>query len=197
MDDCCSVISGRLTLAESIMSKGVRVWAEDADGGRVVAQSDVGAEGDFRMGGITAGRYRVFARSRDGATEELSTIELGPVDQKILNKAVTFADRRFSMELVGLDGRLSESAATVSRGGQHVIFVGGKGVSAAGLTLSTNSPYFHIDSSTVSQQDVKGSASVISFSLKIDAETPPGVYSLFASAAPNERSVLIGAIRVR
>jgi hypothetical protein len=119
------------------------------------------------------------------------------VDEKVLNRPVSFGERRFSLELVGLDGRLSESAATVIHGSEHVVFLGGRGIDAKDLVLSTTSPYLHIDSSTISQQDVRTSPAVISFSLKIDAETPAGVYSLFASAAPNERSVLIGAIRVR
>lgn len=197
MDDCCGVISGRLSAATGRLGKDIRVWAEDSSNGRVVGQAEAGADGTFRMGGISAGEYKIFARSASGASEEIATVELEPTGEKTINRSVALYDAKVALDLVGLNGRLAEPAIIVSKGNKHTLYVSGKDLDAQSVKLSVNSRFLHIDASSILQKEAADDAGVLSFDLIVDPETPRGIYSLFASAGGSTRSVLIGALRVQ
>ena len=197
MDDCCAVIEGRLSSIGARLPRSMRIWAEDAVSGRVVGQAESNSEGGFHIGGITAGTYKVYARGRGSAlVEEIGSVELAPADQKILKKTVEFPDGGLALQMIGIDGKLSESAVSTNRGTRRTLFVGGRSFDQDGMIFSANSPFIHVDASTQTRQDRVSAVSVASFDVVIDPDTPSGIYSIFASSRTSERSVLIGAIRV-
>ncbi len=197
MDDCCAVIEGRLSSATGRLSKPMRIWAEEAASGRVVGQAESNSDGAFHMGGIMAGSYKVYARTRGSAmVEEIGSVELEPTDQKSLKKTVEFPDGGLALQMIGLDGKLSESAVSTMKGTRRTLFVGGRSFNEDGMIFSANSPFIHVDASTQTPQDRVAAVSVASFDVVVDSDTPRGIYSIFASSRTSERSVLIGAIRV-
>jgi len=197
MDDCCAVIEGRLSSTAGRLPRSMRIWAEEASSGRVVGQAESNSDGAFHMGGITAGTYKVYARVRGSAlVEEIGIVELEPTDQKTLKKTVEFPDGGLALQMIGLDGKLSEAAVSTVKGTRRTLFVAGRSFDHDGTIFSANSPFIHVDASTQTAQDRVAAVSVASFDIIIDADTPSGIYSIFASSRSSERAVLIGAIHV-
>src|SRR5439155_16408777 len=66
-DNCCGTIAGKLTLAPGRAAKDLRVWAEESESGRVIAQADTAADGSFRLGGLPESSYSIFWQTHDDA----------------------------------------------------------------------------------------------------------------------------------
>ncbi|MBP7416736.1 MAG: matrixin family metalloprotease, partial [Pyrinomonadaceae bacterium] len=89
---CCQAVSGKLTLLSGKAAKNLKVWAEELETGRVIAQVDVDADGNYRIGGLTQGSYKLFWKVKNGpgrsTSSEFDTVDvenndLKPATQKI------------------------------------------------------------------------------------------------------------------
>lgn len=198
-DDCCATVSGKLTFPVTKSVRTLGVWAEDSGSGRVVAQAEVSADGRFRIGGIAPGTYSLYWTSRTGtngsSSGDLGSLKVDKSEAAILNQKITFGSSAMSLEFLGLNSQLGESSISIEGGREQMLYIGGKGLDAKTTAIEFASPFLHVATSPVNQ-DFGDDVSVISIFVKVDPETPPGVYSIFARGEDGTRTAIPGGIRV-
>ncbi|HTK38943.1 MAG TPA: matrixin family metalloprotease [Pyrinomonadaceae bacterium] len=199
-DSCCGEIDGTLTLVSGRGTSGLFVWAEDKDSGRVMAEAPVNAVGQFNLGGLSEGTYRVYAQSI-GHNEKSSAVRLGDVevekfDVKTLNRRVRFGTPGFDLQYLGVNGAISALAVPVEPGRVSLLFLGGKGIDEKSVKIASDSPFISIVPGTTSTQDYGNDLKVISVEIKIDEAALPGEYSVFGESEGGLRRFLVGSLVV-
>ena len=154
-------ISGRLTtnvLGRARSVAGAHIYAEDIATGNVVASSISSASGQYRVDGLPAGVYRVFAQPLDGAIAaseiggvnglQFSPLETSPPFRSFVasnskpSQSVNVssdANVRLSFfvfsrapalapRLIGINGELSTAPLPLRPGDALTIFISGEGV---------------------------------------------------------------------
>jgi hypothetical protein len=195
-DICCGVVMGRLTASGK--TKGVTIWAEDTQG-RVVAQTEANADGSYRLGGLSDAKYQIFWQRRDPSGT--STGDLGSVT--IENGAIATLSKRINADLadivvedVGLGLHPGDSAILVRPGRQYTICLAGHGLADAVTSVTFSSKSIHSEIASLSRQDLGRKADAVSLSISLDPDTPPGVYTLYATRRDGTRAAAVGAVLV-
>jgi hypothetical protein len=198
-DACCASIAGKLTYPSARSTK-LRVWAEDADTGRVIAQVEAAADGTFRIGGLHVGKYSVFwQRSGEHGSSSiggLGTVELEMEETSVINERISFGLPELTLDYVGINGQLADLAVPVSAGRDYLIYVGGTKVDLNGVTVAFSSPFLKVSQDHTFQSDHGQSVSVAGFVVSVDQDIPPGGDSIFSTGPTGARSSLIGALNV-
>ena len=199
-DDCCASITGKLTLPVGKTFKSLRVWAEERETGRVLAQTDVAADGKYRLGGLPPGTHNLYWESRSGtngsSTGELGTAKVDRNEITLANQKITLGLSALALDFFGVNGQLGESGVSMESGREQKIYLGGKGLNAKSVTIEFASPFLHAVPSSVLNQDFGENVSVVSLLVTVDPDTPPGVYSIFARGEDGLRAAVIGAIKI-
>ncbi len=196
---CCGILTGHLAGLNK-NTKTVDLWLEEALTGRIVAHTSSGVEGGFRFGGVETGVYNVVARE-EGVSGNYSTASIGGAT--VLNGETASFDHKlsrrpldFSTELLGKNGILSDSPIKLVRGSSYGLYIGGKQLTSDRVKLEIGSPYLTIDSASVGDTAYDEGFSGLRFSLNVDAETPPGNYSICAVSTSGSRDCIAGGIVV-
>lgn len=199
-DNCCGTVVGKLTQPKGKTIKKLQVWAEEANSGRIVGGVSTNADGSFRFEGLNAGSYQFYAQDADifdGATsEQLGSFEI--IKGKTLNvsKRVKSAERIFSVQYAGFNGQISDLAVPLNSGKSYLIYIGGKNLDAQSLEIGFNSAHLSITPNSVTAHDYGSEVSVLSFEIKIDADTPAGDYSLYVQSQNDTKRFLVGGLTV-
>ena len=200
-EECCSAISGRLIQAASKFAASVRVWAEDGKTGRVVAQTESGTDGSFRLGGLSAGSYSVFWQRVAGAETspigELGTVRLAAGDEKVFSEKINLRHSDLVLNYLGTNNQLSESAVSVGSLREFVVYLGGKDIDVNKISVEFNSPYFRAVPGSIKAYDFNEGLSAISFVLAVDGDVQPGVYSVYVTGEDGILGALVGGLKVR
>lgn len=198
--DCCAVISGKLSQSDSWQTAPIRVWAEDNDTGKVVAQDELLGAGGFRLGGLMPGVYSVFWQGTGSdaqtAIGQLGTFRVSSGQNRILNDKVDPVTSDVGLSFIGLNGQLADSAVTLSGEREYTIYLGGKDLEHQRVSIEFNSPYFRAVPGSVKQYDFGNDRSAVSFILSVDPNAPRGVYSLFLTNDDGILAALVGGLRV-
>ncbi len=199
-DDCCSSVTGKLTVPVGKSFKNLRVWAEESGTGRVLGQTDVASDGRFRLGGLPPGTHNFYWKSRSGAngssSGELGELKIETGETSVLNQKIVFGPSSLALDFFGVNGQLGESGISIESGRQQMIYLGGKGLDPKTVQIEFASPFLHAVPLTLLHQDFGDDVSVISLFVMVDPETPPGVYSIFARGEDGSRAAVIGALKV-
>lgn len=219
-------ISGKLLLnrGAATSTAGLTVFAEEFGTGKVVAGAIASASGDYQIGGLAPGSYRLIAQSANGL---LSGTDIGAAESADL--ASTSLVRTFEISraplvvkagvnsnaapvfllptdppatihprMIGLNAELSTVAVPLAAGKTFTIYVGGEGVDQiAGLGISTSSPLIRVVPETLTSEEFGTDYPVISFQVTIDSSVAAGDYSIRLQSVSGERSYLAGAITIR
>ncbi len=200
-ETCCAAIAGKLTANSAKAFKDIRVWAEESRTGRVAAQVEAGPDGGFRLGGLQAGTYSVFWQKDSGLLTSpvgsLGAFTIEKDETRTLFEKVSVGRSDVRLNFVGINRQLSDSAVAIDSGREYTVYLGGKNLDAAKITIEFNSPFLTVSPETLTKQDFGEDVSVINFVLAVHAETPRGVYSIFATGKDGTMNSLIGALNVR
>ena len=199
-DSCCGEIDGMLTILSGRVTGNLFVWAEDAGSGRVMAGGAVNAAGEYRLGGLSDGKYRLFVQNTGHAEKLTSAVQLGDVqvesgDVKTLNRRIRFGSPGFDLQYLGVNGAVSALAVPVEPGRVTLLFVGGKGVDEKAIKIASDSPFVNVIPGTISGQDYDNGLRVISVEVKIDEAAESGEYSIFGES-DGARRFLVGSLVV-
>ena len=198
--ECCATVTGKLSLPLGKSAKNIRVWAEDGLTGRVAAQTDVSADGTFRLGGLPPGKHNLYwktkSQSNGSSTGELGLVQAESGETKILNQKISLAQTVLALDFLGVNGQLAESGVSIETGRETLIYLGGKGLDSKNILVEISSPFLHVVPLSSANQDFGDNVSVMSLAVSVDSDTPPGVYSIFAKAEDGSKAALIGALKV-
>ena len=199
-EGCCRTVSGKLALSSGKPAKKLRVWAEERETGRVVAQADTDADGLYRLGGLTQGSYRIYWKVNSGnsrsTSSEFDNLVIENNDIKPATQKINIVPTDVELDYVGINGQLAESAIAVTRGREQTIYLGGKNLDAKGISIGLSSPYFRVISSSLTGQDFGPDISVVSLVILVDSDAPRGAYTIFATDENGSKTALIGALKV-
>lgn len=199
-DDCCARISGRLTAETRRAVKNLRVWAEEAETGRVIAQVETESDGSFRLGGLRSGNYALFWKAKDLTTAtsigELGVVSVEKAENKILNQKILFIPSELALRHVGFNGQLAGFAVPVNGGRSYVVYLGGKNLVAKSVDIDFHSPFLTVSRNSILNLDYGEDISVISFEVNVDPNTPAGEYTIFVTSHSGSQACLVGGLTV-
>jgi hypothetical protein len=220
-------ISGRLSTNVSGRARsifGAQMFAEDVATGEVAASGISSATGAYRVDGLSAGVYRVFAQPLDGAVAAgeiangpQSPLETAPLFRSFIasNKSPSqslnvsaSSDLRLSFfvfphspalapQLIGMNGELSTAPLPLRPGENFTIFVAGEGVDDVALGgISISSPLISVVPGSLREAKFETPFPVISFDITIANPIQSGDYTIRLQTTKGELAFLPGAITI-
>jgi hypothetical protein len=183
----------------------VNVWAETIATGRVVASGVTTEDGSYRLDGLMPGQYRVVVTPRD-ETQRFRSFEIS-------NQAVVKADLPTTLNynlippqgllpsvtprLIGLNGELSTVALPVEPGKKIKLYLSGEGIDQVpGTGIVLNSPYFTVDPSSLTREQIGTGFPVVSVEVTALPNAPFGDYSIKLQANSGETAFVPGALTI-
>jgi Matrixin len=220
-----SSISGRLTSntagrARSIF--GAQLFAEDVSTGSVVGSSISSTAGAYRVDGLNAGVYRMFAQPLDGAVS-VDEIARGPQSETTplfrsfvaSNKSPTQSvnisansDLKLSFfvfartpaltpRLIGMNGELSTAPLPLRPGDTLMVYVAGEGIDDVALDgISISSPLISVVPGSVREAKFDTPFPAVSFEINVAGNVPFGDYTIRLQTTKGELAFLPGAITI-
>ncbi len=200
------------------------VWIEDLDSGKVMASGLTSSSGRFNFNSVPPGNYRAMVEYVDEAVKEADALTAaGERQPSVRGHAFRSVEMRSSLRVItdkptplnyvlvppqnsapvliprfiGLNGELSSVPLPVAAGEKITIYVGGEGVDQIpgnGLVLS--SPLMTIDPASLTREEFHRSTPVISFTVTVAANTPPGDYTLKLQSNTGEVAYLVGSLTI-
>ncbi len=194
-EGCCGTLAGRVTMPGT--RGGVLVWAELKDSGVVAGQATTSADGSFRIGGLPKGEYSVYWQktgSSSGGDAGDARIEPG-VTTALFERAAA-RKNLLSLDYIGLNGQLYDSAVGLRAGGEFTVYLGGRGLDDGKTRIFVRSEHISIDTSSLTVHDLRDDIPVISLLIKVSPDAPKGSYSIFASRGDGSQAALVGALDI-
>ena len=183
---------------------GVTVWAENVANGRVIASDVTAEDGTYHLESLAPGQYRVVVASGADTTQKFRSFELS-------NQAVVKADvatplnsnlvppqaSGLNPKMIGLNAELSTVALPLTAGKRVKIYLGGEGVDQVpGTSIGVNSPFFTVDPSTLTREQLAAPFPVVSIELQVAPNAPFGDYTLRLQSNSGETAYVPGAITI-
>jgi hypothetical protein len=220
-------ISGRLTSnaagrARSVF--GAQMFAEDVSTGAVVASSISSTAGAYRVDGLSAGVYRVFAQPLDGAVpaDEIANGAQSPAETTPLFRSFIASNTSPSQSLnvsansavklsffvfprtptltprfIGMNGELSTAPLPLRAGETFTIYVAGEGVDdVAWEGISISSPFINVVPCSVRESKFDTAFPAISFDIAVGRNIQFGDYTIRLQTTKGELAFLPGAITI-
>jgi len=220
-------ISGRLTTnisgrARSIF--GAQMFAEDVSTGGVVASSISSTAGAYRVDGLGAGVYRVYAQPLDGAVpaDEIANGPQSPVETTPLFRSFIASNKSLSQsmnvsassdlklsffvfphtpaltaQLIGMNGELSTAPLPLQPGQTLTIYVAGEGVDDVALNgISISSPLISVVPGSLREANFDTPFPAIGFDISIANSIQFGDYTIRLQTTKGELAFLPGAITI-
>jgi len=202
---------------------GAQLWAENTLTGRVVADTVVSQDGTYRIDALPPGQYRLLIEQRGGPTDGSASVARNdgsaPESERLMsiaevaNHVVVTANALSSLgsnsvapqaapqflnpRLLGINGELSNIALPLEAGKRFRIYLGGEDVDQVpGTAISINSPFFKVDSASLTREQFSTSFPVVSIEVTVAANAPFGDYSIRLQSNSGEVAFLAGGITI-
>jgi Carboxypeptidase regulatory-like domain/Matrixin len=200
--ECCGSIAGKLLTPDGRPASTVDVWIEDAETGKIYAQTTTSTEGSLQLDGLEPGSYTLFSQRKSRTKSSLPAQEIGNVtveagEISALTKRLSSGPDDIDVKYVGFNGQISGSVIPVNAGKTYTIYLGGRNLSAKTTSIFFSTPHLTVVANSVTTHDFGGDFSVISFEMNADAKTPVGEYSVFVDSPGGGRGAMVGGIAVR
>jgi hypothetical protein len=210
-------VEGKLLAANA-----AHVWIEDLDSGRVMASGVTSSDGRFSFNSVPSGNYRAMVEYFDASANETDALKAAG-DRQSPGRARAFrsVEMRSSLRVVadkatplnyvlvpnsapaliprfiGLNSELSSVPVPTAAGQKITLYVSGEGVDQIpGNGLILSSPFMTIDAASLTLEQFNKSTPVISFSVTVAANAPPGDYTLKLQSNTGEIAYLVGGVTI-
>lgn len=202
VEECCGSAGGKIIGPNGRAAKTVQVWAEEAETGKLSAETVTGTDGGFKFEGLKSGDYNIYAQRTLGANIRIPAQEIGKAtidtaETTIATKKLTAAASDFQFQYLGFNGQLSGLAVPLSAGRTYTVYLGGKDFDKDSISIAFNSPFLTVSPKTIANVDFGGEISAVSFEIRVDPLTPVGEYSVIAETDNSGRAAIVGGIAVR
>ena len=198
-EECCASISGKITAGATRSVSGLKVWAQDSETGRVIAQTETAADGAYRMGGLLAGDYVLYWKSQDAALNSMGSLgdlRVETSENKVLNARISFKTGEPSVQYLGLNGRLADFSLPLTGGRSYTLNVGGKDLDARIARIEFSSPHITAMDMPPVLQQFGENISGLTYFISVDADIPAGQYTITLTGENGSKTCLIGALSV-
>jgi hypothetical protein len=222
-------IAGRVTTNISGRARpvfGAHFFAEDVASGRVVASSVSASSGQYRIDGLHAGVYRVFAQPLNGSVTAMdigangrtfgladttpvfrSFVASNSTPSQSLNISSKTALKlgffvfsnapTLTPRLIGMNGELSTAPLPLRPGETFTVYVAGEGVDDLSLEgISFSSSLIRIIPESLREEAFDVGYPVMAFDATVDGRIQPGDYSIRLQSRGGELAFLPGAITI-
>jgi hypothetical protein len=199
--ECCGTIEGKLAIPGR-PNRSIEIWIEDT-AGRVHGNVKAAPTGEFSFGGLSQGKYRLFAhepgRSRNAlpaqviGTAVITSGETTTVAGRA-NLGTLHAD--VDIGYVGSNGQLADMAVSVAPGRSYLIYLGGRNLDPKDLSIRFTSPEIMAVPGSLRSMDYGSEISVVTFELRVSPRAARGEYTIFAESRTGDRRAIIGALTV-
>lgn len=202
-ENCCGALKGKITLSPTLAANNFYVWLEDAQTGKIQAETLTQPDGTFSLEGLSAGRYRVLAqdsgekqknRKKTFSGGELGEVTIDNGKVAVLEKQIAFKERSFNLKYIGSSGQISNIPISVSGGKSFQIYLGGENLNPNELNISASTPFIKVTPNTTVRQDFGDEISVLSFIITVKSNAPAGEYSLRIQKNNGEVEYFVGGI---
>jgi len=194
-ENCCSSVTGRITVVGE-KTFPLQVWLEDAESGRLQAFNVSNSYGSFFIGGIEAGKYRLYVqgiKNNKIVSSELGTILLKPASTIRIFRIVEPKTANLSAEKIGFNAQLSTNSIIVNPSSTYLVYLSINNNSSQEIQIESTSPNIKPIADTIIVHESEGNLSVISIGLEILESLNEGAYTLKIRDKDAE-FFLIGAI---
>jgi len=200
------------------------VWIEDLDTGKVMASGLTASNGRFNFNSVPPGNYRAMVEYIDPALNDAEAPK-ADADRPTAGRARAFRSVEIrsrlrvagdkptplnyvlvppqtsapglTPRLIGLNSELSTVPVPVAGGDKITVYVSGEGVDQIpGNGLVFSSPFMSIDPASLTREPFHKSSPVISFTVTVAANTPPGDYTIKLQSNSGEVGYLVGAVTI-
>ncbi len=183
---------------------GVNVWAESVASGRVIASDVTSEDGSYRLEGLAPGQYRVMVASATEASSKFRSFELSnqvavksDLATPLNSSLVPFQTSALNPRVIGLNAELSTIALPLAPGKRVKLYLGGEGVDqVAGTSIAVNSPFFTVDPSTLTREQIAAPFPIVSIELQVAPNAPFGDYTIRLQSHSGETAYVPGAITI-
>ncbi len=129
-DKCCGSLQGKISVPKQIQTKEIQIWLEEIETGRTVAAFEINSQGKFKSNGLSEGRFRVFAQSKNDSisTAELGEIEISKDKTTVFNEKFSPEIKHFDFKFLGFNGQISDTVIPVNKGNSYLIYFAGKNI---------------------------------------------------------------------
>lgn len=222
-------ISGRVSTNASARARaifGAHFFAEDVASGRVVASSVSSASGQYRIEGLRAGVYRIFAQTLSGP---VTAMDIGAGGTTVGLTATTPAFRGFvasnstpsqslnvssnanlklgflvfsaapslTPRLIGMNSELSTAPLPLRPGERFTLYLAGEGLDDVALEgISFSSSLIRILPESLREITFDVPYPVIAFDATVDGRIQAGDYTIRLASRSGELAFLPGAISI-
>ena len=199
------LIDNRLPNISSPLN-AVTVWAENISSGRVVASGTTSDDGTYKFDGLAPGQYRVVVAPREDSTDRFRSFE---ISNQVVVKSDAATTLNYNLvppqasapvlnpRFIGLNGELSTVALPLEAGKKFKIYLAGDGIDQVpGSNISINSPYFTVDPSSLSREQLGTPYPVVSFEVTAAHNAPFGDYSIKLQSNSGETAFVPGALTI-
>ncbi len=198
---CCGAVAGKLTTANVKALKSYSVWAEDSATGKVIAEVSTNSEGIFRLEGLAAGNYTIYAQNiaeekTNSATEEIGNVEVVSGKTIDLARKMENVPGKFDLKYIGFNGQLSELSVPINAGKSYMVYVGGKNLDVRSVRIGFNTPYLTVTPKSLMAHDYGENISVLSFEVKVNAKISAGEYSILVKSPNGLARQIVGGLTV-
>ena len=199
------LIDNRLPNTSTPLSS-VSIWAENVSSGRVVASGTTNDDGAYKFDGLAPGQYRVVVAPREDSTDRFRSFE---ISNQVVVKSDLATTLNYNLippqasapvlnpRFIGLNGELSTVALPLEAGKKFKIYLAGDGIDQVpGSNISVNSPYFTVEASSLTREQLGTPYPVVSFELTAAPNAPFGDYSIKLQANSGETAFVPGALTI-
>jgi Matrixin len=196
---CCSSIGGRLSAAGRTLT-ALKIWAEDSQSGRVVAQTESLPDGTYRLGGLDAGNYDVYWKGQEMSAQNafgtIGSVHVSAVEDVNLNGRVNAHASEFSLQYLGINGRLADFSLPLVSGRSYTLNVGGKDLSGRTANIEFNTSHITALSLPPVTQEFGEGVQGLTFFISVDREILPGQYTVVLADETGAKTCMIGGLTV-
>lgn len=198
-DDCCGSIVGKIA-GSGRGDREYKVWVQETATGRLVANAVAERNRTFRIDGLSTGTYSVYAaearRTVGYSVQKLDELVVEKGKTTTLTARYIRRPLDFSLDILGINGVLSDSAISLECGKSYVLYAAGAKINSRRIRFASDSSFLNVEADSVINIQFDTDLTAVSFRLTIDPEAPPGQYNVLAISDDGTYDTRIGAITV-
>lgn len=189
--------------------ESVNVWIENVATGRIVTSAVTGSDGTYRLDGLTPSLYRLLAGPRIEGSSTVPELRSFEISSQVVVKSDVTTTINYNLvppyssipnlnpRMIGLNSELSTVPLPIEAGRKIKVYLGGEGIDQVpGSSISVNSPYFSVDPTSLTREQLGTVFPVVSVEVTVAHNAPFGDYTIKLQSNSGETAFVPGALTI-